>query len=72
MKKKLCVLLSVILALSAMLAPAAGARFTPQPQTAYARTFVAQCEGQQWFIDEVERLLNVEQKTLDTVTGSGD
>ena len=72
MKKKLCVLLSVILALSAMLAPAAGARFTPQPQTAYARTFVAQCEGQQWFIDEVERLLNMEQKTLDTVTGSGD
>lgn len=72
MKKRLCVLLSVILALSALLVPAAGASFTPRPQTAYARTFAAACEGQQWFIDEVERLLNMEQKTIDTLESAAD
>ncbi len=72
MKKKLCVLLSILLTLSLLPVQAAGVSFTPHPQTPYAQTFVAQCEGQQWFIDEVERLLNAEQKTIDTVTDSSD
>lgn len=46
--------------------------FVPAPQTAYATEFVAKCAGQQWFIDEVERLLNTNQKTIDTLTGSGE
>lgn len=43
--------------------------FVPQPQTAYSTEFVRQCEGQQWFIDELERLLNANQKSIDTLTG---
>ena len=46
--------------------------FTPQPQTSYAAEFINKCEDQQWFIDEVERLLNKEQKTLDTIESSSD
>ncbi|MDR0570570.1 MAG: S-layer homology domain-containing protein [Clostridiales Family XIII bacterium] len=41
----------------------------PAPETAYAAEFMAKCEGQQWFADEIERLLNLEQKTLASVAG---
>ena len=42
---------------------------SPLPSTDYAKTFIEKCEGQEWFIQEVERLLNLEQKTLDTIEG---
>ncbi len=53
-------------------AGAAGSDFTPNPQNDYARQFITKCEGQQWFINEIERLLNNEQKTLDTITSAAD
>ena len=46
--------------------------YTPNPQTEYARYFLGLCAGQTWLISEIERLLNMEQKTLDAVTGAGD
>lgn len=51
---------------------AAETGYTPAPQTAYAEFFIAKSEGQQWFLDEVERLLNAEQKTLDAVESAAD
>ncbi len=48
------------------------ADFTPDPQTAYATQFVSECEGQQWFINEVERLLNAEQKSINTIASNAD
>lgn len=74
MKKKLCALLSVILTMSMLILPVAAVdgSFTPNPSTDYARSFIAACDGQRWFLDEVERLLNAEQKTLNTVTGRDD
>ena len=65
-------ILALALAAPMLCAGRARAAYEPQPTTAYGASFVAACEGQQWFIEEVERLLNAEQKTLDTVTGSAD
>lgn len=60
--------------LMALIPPAYAAQsgYTPAPQTAYAEFFVEKSEGQQWFLNEVERLLNAEQKTLDTVESASD
>lgn len=52
--------------------PALAADYTPNPKTAYAASFIDACEGQTWFINEVERLLNREQRTLDTIASSAD
>jgi len=46
--------------------------FVPDPRTAYATEFVAMSGGQQWFINEIERLLNLEQRSLNNVTSSAD
>ncbi len=68
--------IAALILLAQLVAPlsahAATSDFTPNPQTAYAKIFITECSGQQWFINEVERLLNQEQKTLDTVTSSSD
>ena len=65
--------LLLTLALLAALCPITRTEaFAPAPNTAYAAEFIAKCEGQQWFIDEVERLLNLEQKTLDTMVSAED
>lgn len=74
MRKKLGFIFGAILMISIMLIPTTSvdASFTPNPSTSYAKSFIAACDGQQWFIDEVERLLNAEQKTLDTVTSRAD
>ena len=45
------------------------AHFTPNPKTLYAVSFIQKCQEQQYFINEVERLLNLEQKTLNTISG---
>ena len=46
--------------------------FTPHPKTAYAKKFIALCENQTWYINEIERLLNLEQKFLNNVKGRED
>jgi hypothetical protein len=53
-------------------AVAVGTSFVPAPQTEYAERFVALCEGEQWFVDEVERLLNANQKSVNTLEGPED
>jgi Leucine-rich repeat (LRR) protein len=47
-------------------------RFEPSPKTPYAAYFAAKCEDEQWFLDEVERLLNAHQKTIDNITSAKD
>lgn len=72
MKRTRISVLLVIALLLQLCAPltAGAADFTPNPQTEYAKRFIAACEGQAWFINEIERLLNAhwipspEQKTL--------
>lgn len=46
--------------------------FTVNPQTDYAKEFVSKCEGQGWFIDEIENLLNRRGKTINTIKGQRD
>lgn len=74
-RRNICIFTAIAL-LAALIAPAAtaadGTHFTPSPQTPYAESFVAACEGQQWFIDEIERQLNLTQKTLDTIDSAAD
>ena len=43
-----------------------------EPQTDYAREFLTKCEGQTWFIDEVENLLNQKGKSICTVSSKDD
>ncbi len=43
-----------------------------EPQTDYAGEFLAKCEGQTWFIDEVENLLNQKGKSICTVSSKDD
>lgn len=55
-----------------MTASAATGDFTPNPKTAYATIFITKCGGQQYLINAIEKLLENEQKTLDTITSSAD
>ena len=74
MKRTRISVLLVIALLLQLCAPltAGAADFTPNPQTEYAKRFIAACDGQTWFINEIERLLNAQQRTLDTITGAED
>ena len=74
MKRTRISVLLVIALLLQLYAPltAGAADFTPNPQTEYAKRFIAACDGQTWFINEIERLLNAQQRTLDTITGAED
>lgn len=72
-RTRISILLAIILLLQLCVPLTAGAAdFTPNPQTEYAKRFIAACDGQTWFINEIERLLNAQQRTLDTITGSED
>lgn len=42
------------------------------PQTEYASEFIEKCEGQAWFMDEVEYLLNKKGKSINTITSRQD
>ena len=67
--------LSLLLSLSiftSVSGHAQAANFTPAPTTAYAIQFIQACENQQWFINEIERLLNQQEKTLNTITKQSD
>jgi len=46
--------------------------FTPDPKTVYAAEFISKSEGQSWFLNEVERLLRLEQKSINTLDGVAD
>ena len=72
MRKKLTAFICVLALCCAFVPSAFAADFVPAPKTAYAQQFVQKCEGQQWFLDEVERLLNAEQKTVNTITSAAD
>ena len=70
---RISILLAIVLLLQLCVPLTANAAdFTPNPQTEYAKQFIAACDGQTWFINEIERLLNAQQRTLDTITGSED
>lgn len=43
-----------------------------EPQTDYAKEFITKCEGQTWFIDEIENLLNKKGKSICTVNSRDD
>jgi len=40
----------------------------PNPQTPYATQFIADCQGQQWFMNFVEQYLNSRQQSINTLT----
>ena len=65
-------LISIIAVFAFLTSVTAYTFFVPNPQTSYAATFVQLCDGQQWFIDEVERLLNIQEKSIDTLTSKND
>lgn len=73
MRKKY-LLLSLIVLVGVILTPMSHAAgdFIPKPQTAYAREFVSACEGQTWFMSAVEKILNANQKTINTITSRND
>lgn len=71
-RKKLIAFICAFALCCTLIPSAFAADFTPAPTTAYATQFVQKCEGQQWFLNEVERLLNREQKTIDTLTSTAD
>lgn len=70
-KRILCCIAIIVICLN-LLPGASAANFVPNPKTDYAVQFVAQCDGQQWFLNEIERQLNLEEKTVDLAHGPGD
>lgn len=42
------------------------------PQTEYAKEFINKCEGQTWFMDEIENLLNLKGKSINTIQSRED
>ena len=77
--RRLFQLLAIILALTFILPSSFfaqrvyGANFVPGRNiTAYGRDFLNRSEGQQWFINEVERLLNLQRKSINTITSAAD
>ena len=53
-------------------ASAAPASFAPDPKTSYAQEFIEKCDGQQWFMDTVESVLNISSRSINTLTGRSD
>lgn len=41
--------------------------FVADPQTPYAKEFLQKCDGERWFINLTEKLLNREQKSINTL-----
>ena len=42
------------------------------PQTDYAKEFIEKCESQVWFMDEIENLLNLKGKSINTINSQKD
>ncbi len=47
-------------------------KMTIRVNTSRNNSFINLCEGEQWFIDEVERQLNLNNKSLTNITSSED
>ena len=75
-KKKSAVSLTLAIILSAAVffnsSQTQAAPFVPNPQTAYAADFLTKCENQGWFIEEIERQLNIHEKTINTLSSQSD
>lgn len=67
MKKRVLIWLCAVMLLVAVAPMPVSMGFVPAPQTTYASQFIAECDGQQWFIDEIERLLNIQERTINTI-----
>ena len=67
-----------IIALFAAMIPIAhaidtgGVPFVEDNPTAYGATFIAKSEGQQWFLDAVERVLNTSALSINTINSRAD
>ncbi|MDR0999876.1 MAG: hypothetical protein LBL96_03605, partial [Clostridiales bacterium] len=51
---------------------AQAANLTPKPQTPFAESFLRDCDGQHWFINAVEDILNRQGKSINSLTGKTD
>jgi len=49
-----------------------GVPFVPRPRTDYARHFIDRSDGQQWFLDAVETILNVHAMSINTIASQAD
>lgn len=65
-------MMAAVMVLLLFYAEGTAAPLAPIPETTYAAQFMELCDGQQWFADEVERLLNAEQKTLAIIENPSD
>jgi len=50
----------------------ASATFAPNPETAYARTFISRSQNQSWFLDYVESILNSKGRSINTLESAAD
>ena len=62
---------ALILQMGIFTVASAAGDYTETPTTQYGKDFIAASEGQQWLINEVERQLNAQQKTI-TRLAAGD
>lgn len=46
--------------------------YTLAPQTEYAVTFIEKCEGETWFMNEIENLLNLQGKSINIINSNKD
>lgn len=46
--------------------------YTLNPQTNYAEEFITKCGGQTWFMDEIENLLSLKGKSINTINSQKD
>ena len=47
-------------------------KFVENNPTTFAKTFINDAQGQQWFLDRVETILNQNDKTINNITSSAD
>ena len=74
MKKLLVFVLAVTIVFGVCITAASASDAAPliAPQTEYAAEFIEKCEGEEWYLNEIERLLNAEGKTINTLSGADD
>ncbi|MCL2392870.1 MAG: S-layer homology domain-containing protein [Oscillospiraceae bacterium] len=78
--KRLCLIaLAAIMLLGMMVQPHhlsaadyGSTPFVPNPQTEYAHQFIALSDGEQWFMDVVESILNVYAMSINTIASRAD
>lgn len=75
-KKRVSLLLTLIMLMSLLPGVtvfAASGDFVPSAgMSAYARSFYDACEGETWFVNYIEALLNSEQKSLNNISGQDE